>query len=129
MRIKQPVIVDSCGWLEYFADSINSSNFAPVIENIESLIVPTICLHEVFKVVLRERNESNAIEVVAAMLQGNVIQLSEEISLLSAKLSYELKIPTADSIILATGELHNAIIYTQDAHFKNLSNVKYFDKK
>ncbi len=45
-------IVDSCGWLEYFADGLDADFFAPAIENAEELIVPTISVYKVFKRVL-----------------------------------------------------------------------------
>lgn len=45
-------VVDSSGWLEYFADTDRADLFAPAIEDTERLIVPVICLYEVFKKIL-----------------------------------------------------------------------------
>lgn len=122
-------VVDSSGWLEYFADGKNANFFAPAIEKIESLIVPTISLLEVFKHVLRQRSEKHAFEAVECMLQGTIADLNIEISLNAAKLGVMHKIPLADSIILATGYAHEATIWSQDADFKGLPNVKFIDKK
>lgn len=122
-------LVDSSGWLEYFSDSPNAINFSPPLQDKENLIVPTICLYEVFKVVLREKTEDVALQVIAVMRQNNIIELSSEISILAAKNSIEYKLPMADSIILTTAQLHNAIVWTQDIDFINIPDVKYFPKK
>lgn len=122
-------IVDSSGWLEYFADAKNANFFAPAIENTKDLIVPTISIHEVFKHVLRQCSEKQAFESIECMMQGTVVDLDIEISLSAAKLGVLHKIPLADSIILATGLAHEAIVWSQDADFKGLKHVKYISKK
>jgi hypothetical protein len=49
-------VVDSSGWLEYFINGQNAAFFAPVIEKaVDSVIVPTISLFEVFKHILIEK--------------------------------------------------------------------------
>lgn len=121
-------IVDSSGWLEYFADSGNAKNFAKAIENTKNLIVPTISIYEVFKKVLHEKNEESALQVVAHMKQGRVIAADIEIALFAAKLAHEIKLPMADSLILATARKYNATIWTQDEDFAGLDGVKFFKK-
>ena len=121
-------IVDSSGWLEYFADGPNADRFAAPLGNVAELLVPSITLYEVFKVVCRQRGEDAALQAVAMMQQGKVIELSSSIALLAAKLSLDLKIPMADSIILATAQIHNAVLWTQDDDFRGLSGVRYFSK-
>jgi toxin FitB len=69
-------IIDSSGWLEYFADGPNAPFFSRPIQNTAELIVPSITIYEVFKTVLRQRSESDALQTVALMLQGSVIDLS-----------------------------------------------------
>ncbi|MBU3916492.1 type II toxin-antitoxin system VapC family toxin [bacterium] len=121
-------IVDSSGWLEFFADGPNANEFSKPLSDIESLIVPSISVFEVFKVVLRERNEDAALMAVSLMKQGKVIDLSFELAIQAAKTSSDHKIPMADSIILTTAMLYNATVWTQDSDFKDLSSVKYFPK-
>jgi predicted nucleic acid-binding protein len=121
-------LVDSSGWLEFFSDGKNADTFSVPLYDVENLIVPTISIYEVFKVVLREKGENEALQTVAVMIQGNVIDLSFEISIQAAKFSMENKVPMADSIIYTTGKLYNATIWTQDDDFLNLPNVKYFKK-
>ncbi|MBN2102873.1 type II toxin-antitoxin system VapC family toxin [bacterium] len=122
-------LVDSSGWLEYLTDGKNSEIFSKPLNNKEELIVPSIILYEVFKVILREKDENTALQVVATMQQCKVIELTSEIAIQAAKLSFEKKLPMADSIILSTGYLYNAVIWTQNADFKNITGVKYLPKK
>lgn len=121
-------VVDSSGWLEYFADANNAYFFAPAIENTDDLIVPTISILEVFKHVLQQRSESQAFESIECMMQGTLVELDIDLSLSAAKLGVQYKIPLADSIILATGFAFDATIWSQDADFKGLPNVKYIKK-
>lgn len=121
-------VVDSSCWLEYFIDGDNTAFFAPAIENAEDLLVPTISLFEVFKRVLIEKNRNDALEAIALMKEGRVIDLDDNLSLIAAELSYRLKLPMADSIILATARAHDATLWTQDADFEGVEGVKYIQK-
>jgi toxin FitB len=121
-------VIDSSGWLEYFVGGRNANFFAPVIEDTANVIVPTISIFEVFKRTLIEKNRDDALEAVAMMYGGRIVDLDREIALIAAELSFELKIPMADSIILATARANDAILWTQDEHFKGLAGVKYIKK-
>ena len=121
-------VVDSCGWLEYFADGANADKFAAAIEDTLHLIVPAISLLEVFKRVLQQRGEDAALQAAAIMSQGQVIDLDTSLALTAAKLSAEHKMPMADSIILATARQYNAIVLTQDNDFEGIAGVEYFKK-
>lgn len=122
-------VVDSSAWLEYLADGPNAGFFAPAVERARELIVPSITILEVFKRVLQQRGENNALQAAALMQEGRVVNLDTNLALSAAKLSAELKLPMADSIILATARAHKATIWTQDADFEKLPNVKYKRKK
>jgi predicted nucleic acid-binding protein len=122
-------IIDSCGWLEYFADGPNASFFNRPLQKTTDLIVPTVTIYEVFRVVLRQRNESDALQAVALMQQGSVIDLTTNISVLAAKLGLDHGLPMADSIILATAHFYRAIIWTQDSDFEKIDGVQYVAKK
>jgi predicted nucleic acid-binding protein len=121
-------VVDSSGWLEYFADGSNADFFAKAIENTTELIVPSISLYEVFKRMLQQRGEGAALEAVAVMMQGKVIDLDSTLALSAAKVSVELQIPMADSIMLATSRMHEATLWTQDTDFEGVEGVKYISK-
>ena len=121
-------ILDSSGWLAYFADGPNAEHFALPLENLDELLVPTICLYEVFKVVLRESGEDDALQAIALMKQGKVIDITQDIAVKAAKISHEQQLPMADSLILATAHRHGAEVWTQDVDFKGKPSVKYFPK-
>ncbi|MEZ4712474.1 MAG: type II toxin-antitoxin system VapC family toxin [Caldilineaceae bacterium] len=121
-------IVDSSGWLEYFADAANADFFAPAIKDLEQLIVPSISLYEVFKRVHQQASEDDALMAIAVMRQGQVVDLDSTLALQAALLSIELKLPMADSIILATARAHQALLWTQDSDFANIDGVRYIKK-
>ncbi len=122
-------VVDSSAWLEYFADGPNASFFAPAIEVTDELIVPSITLLEVFKRLLQQRSESDALQAAAIMRQGKIVDLDGALALSAAKLGVMSKLPLADSIILATARRYDATVWTQDADFDGLPGVKYRAKK
>ncbi|MCK5784515.1 MAG: type II toxin-antitoxin system VapC family toxin [Desulfobacterales bacterium] len=121
-------IVDSCAWLAFFADEPNARHFLPPLQDSDALIVPSITIYEVFKVVLRESNENEAIQSIAAMQKGAVVDLTSSLAITAAKLGLRHNLPMADSIILATAHAYEATIWTQDSDFDTISGVKYFPK-
>ena len=121
-------VVDSSGWLEYFNDRDNADFFVPAIEAVDELIIPSISLFEVFKRILIERNRDDALEAIALMKAGEVVDLDDNLALVAAELSFESKLPMADSIILATARAYTATLWTQDAHFKDIDGVRYIEK-
>jgi predicted nucleic acid-binding protein len=123
-------LVDSSGWLEYFGECPNASKFALPLEDIKHLIVPTICIYEVFKLLLQQkRSEDEALIAIGTMQKAIVVALEPKIAVEAAKLSFQLKLPMADSIILTTARIYEATLWTQDADFKGLPGVKYYENK
>jgi len=118
-------VVDSSGWLEYFADGPAAGFFAAAIEAPAGLIVPTVSLYEVFKRVLRQRGENAALTAVAVMQQGDVVDFTAPLALSAANLSVERKLPMADSIMYVTARAFSATLWTQDAHFEHLPHVRF----
>jgi len=121
-------LVDSSGWLEYFADGPNAKHFVAAVSAPEQLVVPTVTIYEVFKVVLRESDENAALQVCAALQKGTVVDLTPRLALAAGKLSLQHALPMADAIILATARAHDATLWTQDVHFGKIPGVKYFPK-
>jgi len=120
-------VVDSSAWLSYFAGDKNSDSFAAPIEAIEELLVPSITITEVFKTIMRQRGDEPAIEAIAHMEQGKVIPLDSRLAVDAACYGIEHKLPLADSIIYATTRKHDATLWTQDADFKGLKSVNFFE--
>ena len=118
-------VVDSSGWLEYFAGGLNADFFAAAVEAVDELVVPTISVYEVFKRVLQQRGEGDALQAVALMQQGSVVELSAPIALDAARTSAELGLPMADSMILATARAYQATLWTQDSDFDGIEGVRY----
>ena len=122
-------VVDSSAWLEYFANGPNAAFFATAVEKIDDLIVPSLTIYEVFKRVLQQRNEGDALQAVAVMQQGEVVDLDARIALSASRISLEYKLPMADSVVLATARAHGATLWTQDADLKDLPGVQYRKKR
>ena len=121
-------VVDSSAWLEYLGDGENASEFAAPIESIDELLVPTLTLFEVFKRTCVIADEATALEAMAAMLQGEVVELTTELALEAARLSIDSGLAMADSIILATARWAGATLWTQDAHFAGMDGVEFRSK-
>jgi predicted nucleic acid-binding protein len=122
-------VVDSSGWLEYFADGPNAGFFARAIERTAELVVPTVSLYEVSKRILQQRGDGDALQAVAVMRQGRVVEFSEALALTAARLSIDRGLPMADSIMLASANAWNATLWTQDADFKDVPGVRYVARK
>jgi predicted nucleic acid-binding protein len=122
-------IVDSSGWLAYFADEPNAKHFLTPLKDTASILVPTVTIYEVFKVILRESSENEALQAAVAMRKGKVADLTSSLAIAASKLSLAHNLPMADSIILATAKEFGATIWTQDSDFRDMGNVKYFPRK
>ena len=122
-------VVDSSGWLEYLADGPNADFFANSILATADLWVPTLSLYEVFKRVLQQRGEDDALQAVALTQQGMIVELSVSLALSAARISFNDKIPMADSIMLATARAYGATLWSQDSDFENIAGVRYIAKK
>ncbi|MDO8963730.1 MAG: type II toxin-antitoxin system VapC family toxin [Coriobacteriia bacterium] len=121
-------LVDSCGWLEYLADGVNAQFFADAIEDAGDLIVPSLSLYEVFRRIVQQRGEGDALQAVALMQQGRVVDLTSSVALSAARLSIDERLPMADAVMLATARAWEATLWTQDADFAEIAGVKYVAK-
>ena len=121
-------VVDSSGWLEFFADGPNAPFFAAAIEDLTGLIVPTISIYEVYKRVLQQRGQRDAMDAVAAMQQGHVVDLDVGIAVSAATISLAEQLPLADSVILASARAHAATLWTQDADFEKVAGVRFVER-
>jgi len=118
-------LVDTSGWIEYFFGGSNASFFAQPIEDTDELIVPAVCLYEVFKKINQDVDEARALQAVAQMKQGQIMEVTEEVALRAALISLRYKLPMADGFVYATGQMEGAAIWTQDSGFKDLPGVRY----
>ncbi|MFZ9919526.1 MAG: type II toxin-antitoxin system VapC family toxin [Terrimicrobiaceae bacterium] len=121
-------LVDSSAWLAYFAGELTADFFSEAIEDTELLIVPTVCIYEVFKVVLRERGEDDALTIAAAMQQGMVVDMDADLALEAASIGLEEGLAFADSVIYTIAKKFSATLWSQDSHFQGKEGVKYMAK-
>jgi predicted nucleic acid-binding protein len=121
-------VVDSSGWLEYFADGPNAPFFVRAIEDTGNLLVPTLSVFEVFRRVLQRRGEDQALQAAALMQQGRIVALDLTPALVAARLGVQERLPLADSVILATARQHGAVLWTQDRDFEGIESVRYRPK-
>lgn len=122
-------VVDSSGWLEWFADGPGARHFARPLADVDALVVPSISVFEVFRATLRQRGESDALQAAAQMRQGRVVPLDDALAMEAARLSVALRLPMADSVILATARRFDAVLWTQDADFAAIEGVRWFGKR
>jgi len=121
-------VVDSCGWLEYFGDGPNAEFFGEPLEATAELIVPSLSVYEVFKRVAQQRGEGSALEAVAIMQQATLVNLTPSLALSAARISLDLQLPMADSIMLGTARSFEATFWTQDADFADIGDIRYVAK-
>ncbi len=120
--------VDSCGWLEYFVDGENAEEYAPVLQDYENLIVPSISIYEVYRKTARDAGLKEASQAIATMQMGTCVELDARTAIMSARVGLEYNLPLADSIFYATAVLYDALLWTQDEHFSGLPGVKFIPK-
>lgn len=124
------ILIDSYGWIEYFAEGPLADNYATYIEkaNAENTITPTIIVYEVYKKIKTTRDEQKALEAYAQIAQTKIIELTSPLSLEAADISLTANLGMADSIIVATAKAYNAEIITSDEHLTSMKGVKFIKK-
>lgn len=122
-------VVDSSGWIEYFTDGPGAGFFAPAIEKVDTLIVPSIVVNEVMRKTLRDGGESAALTVLTAMRQGRIVALDDTLAVSAARLGLVHHLPLADAIVLATARAASATLWTQDKDFEGLARVRFQAKR
>ncbi len=122
-------VLDSSAWLEYFADTWLAPTFAEPISDLANLIIPTITVFEVHKRASNQRGDEYAEQCVAVMLRGAVLPMTLQVALEASALLRKFDLPMADSVVYATARLSDATTWTCDSDFKDLPNVRYFDKR
>lgn len=122
------IIVDSCGWLEWFADGKLANKYQKYLADQENLLVPAIILYEVYKILKREVDEEKALLAVGYMKNSPVIPLDEILALSAADIALQESLAMADAIIVATSRLYNCTIISSDSDLKNQPNVNFIQK-
>jgi toxin FitB len=121
------IVVDSCGWVERFAGSPHGELYAAAIQDPAEILVPAVCLTEVFRLLAREAGEPAALVGVGVMRQARVVALDADLAIGAARVGQALGLPLADSIIYATAQAHGAEMWTHDEHFRGLPGVRFVE--
>jgi predicted nucleic acid-binding protein len=122
------IVVDSCGWIEVFADGPLAVSFAPYLRDLRSVVTPTIVVYEVYKKLKQTTSEDEALSAITVLNRTKIIPLSSEIALTAADLAIQYRLSMADALVLATGHFADADVVTSDRSFKDLPRVVYFPK-
>ncbi len=122
-------VVDSSAWLAWFANEPGASSFSDAIEATDALVVPSICIAEVFKVIARQRGDGDALQAVAFMSQGRIVDLDANLAISAAVEGLAHKLPLADSIVYATALAADATLWTQDEDFEGIAGVRFIRKR
>lgn len=121
-------VVDSCGWLAYWAGEETADFFTPVLLDTPRLIVPAVTVFEVCKRVLITRGAEAAEFALRAMQQAKIVHLDAQQMLAAAATAVQYKLAMADAWVWQTAYIHGAQIYTQDAGLKEMRSVSYVNK-
>jgi toxin FitB len=122
------VIVDSCGWLEWFTDGRLADAYHKYLADQDNLLMPAIILYEVYKVLQREVGEEKALLAAGYMKNSPVIPLDETLALAAADVALQESLAMADAIIVAAARSRNCKIITSESNLKNQPNVVYIPK-
>lgn len=121
------IIVDSSGWIEYFADGPRANEYASFLEDLSQVATPAIIVYEVYKKIRREMHEEDALIAVAQLQKTKVVPLDTRIALAAAEVSLDHGLPMADAIVYATALAYRCDIATSDSHFANLPHVRFVE--
>jgi len=122
------LIVDSCGWLEWFSDGVLAQKYQKYLENKNELLVPTIVLYEVYKILKREVGEEKALLAFGHMKISEVIHFDENLALRAADISLLHNLAMTDAIVYAASLENNCRLITSDGDLKSLPQVTFISK-
>lgn len=122
-------LVDSSGWFEYFLNTPNARHFIEVIQRTEELLVSPINYFEIYKSVYREYGQDEANRAISFLNHARVVEITPSIALDAAEISKAYHLHMSDSLLMATANSQNAVLWTMDSHFKSIAGVKYFEKE
>lgn len=122
------IIVDSCGWLEWFTDGKLADQYKAYLTDPDNILMPAIILYEVYKILKREVGEEKALLAAGYMKNSLVIPLDDTLALVAADISLQEKLAMADAIIVAISRVYNCKIISSDVDLKEQTNVDYIPK-
>jgi len=122
------VLIDSCGWIEYFGAGPLADKYASYITKAcrKNYYTPSIVIYEVYRKIKQALDEEKAMEACAYIISfTSVLPLDEKVAFAAADMSLEYNLPMADAIVKASAETYGATIITSDKHFEKLDDVQF----
>jgi predicted nucleic acid-binding protein len=118
-------VVDTCGWLAYFADEPNAGKFAPYIEEEVRVLVPGVVEYEVYRWAVRTVGEELADQYAAAVGRHESVALDAQLARRAAELGHAHKLAACDALIYASAESRGAAVVTADPDLQGLPGVEF----
>ena len=122
------VVLDSCGWLAYFADEPHADRFAPYIEGTEPLVIPAVVEFEVHRWALRELGDERALALAAAMSRHDSIAIDAGLARRAAELAHTHRLSACDALDYAVAEAVGGVLVTSDPDLQGLPLVEFHPK-
>jgi len=121
------VLLDSSGWIELLGGTTRALLFEPALKS-SRLLVPSLVRYEVGRYVLAKSGNEARLLALRAMAKFEQVAIDANTADAAALIAAKHKLAMADALIYATAKIHEAELWTQDAHFENLSGVRFFSK-
>ena len=119
------ILIDSSGWIDIFTEGPRCERYLEWAESDEEIIVPTVVVYEVYKIIRRQRPESEADIAAGRLREYRVIPLDDAIALEAADYNLRLGLGMADAIVYATARRFSATLVTGDSDFADIAGVEY----
>ncbi|MGA2524945.1 MAG: PIN domain-containing protein [Candidatus Bathyarchaeia archaeon] len=92
---------------------------------VKERLVSSLTVHEMHRINwLREGKDVAALRSNTIHGDFKIIEVDFDIAVKSAELRTRHQIPMADSVIAATAQIHECVLFSDDTHFKQIQNLK-----
>jgi predicted nucleic acid-binding protein len=116
-------VVDSCGWLSYFAADANAAFFAPAIEDTANLLVPWVVVYEVSRRLLVLHGPAGEAQGLKYLKLGRLVGADFDLLRAAANSSRLHGLHMGDALIWQTAQAHGGTLWTQDSGLSHLPGV------
>jgi predicted nucleic acid-binding protein len=120
-------LYDTCFFAEYFysPDKERVRKLKEEFRSKNEKMVSALTIHEFHRIVLKTKGKEVALLRSSAIQRDfQVIDVDYSIAVKSAELRAKHPMPMADSVIAATAQIKGCPLFSDDAHFKNIENLK-----
>ncbi len=118
---------DTRFFVEYFysTDTQLIRKLKEELRSVHERMVSSLSVHEIHRIVLKnEGREVASIRSSTIRRDFQVIDVDYTIAVKSAELRGKHQMPMADSVIAATAQIQGCPLFSDDAHFTGIENLK-----